>query len=69
MFIYRIIRTDLTSGLVTKEHFDEEVVISEGSGISPLSIAAAFAHVYPSIESAADRLHTRSDIEWSPIFG
>ncbi len=42
-------------------------LISIGSGILPLHLAARLAESFPGIAEAAGRLHSRSDLEWKPL--
>jgi serine/threonine protein kinase len=46
---------------------DDDVLISEDSGISPHSLALGLEWVYPGIADAARRLHTRIDVEWTSL--
>jgi len=46
---------------------DDDVLISEDSGISPRSLALGLEWVYPGIADAARRLHTRIDVEWTRL--
>jgi len=48
---------------VVSANVDQPVVLWEGSGISPSSLARGFEHVYPGIAQAARRLVTRIDID------
>jgi serine/threonine protein kinase len=42
-------------------------LVSIGSGILPIHLAARLADSFPGIAEAAGRLHSRSDIEWKPL--
>ncbi len=46
---------------------DDAMLVTEGSGFDPLSIAARLAEFYPDIADAAGRLHTRDDIAWQDL--
>ncbi|MCI0492530.1 MAG: protein kinase [Planctomycetes bacterium] len=45
----------------------DEIILCEGTGISPRILAAGLAKVYPDIAEAAGRLFTRVDIEWKSL--
>ena len=49
---------------ILRGEFPAGWVAVEGSGISAQSLALRMAHIHPDIADAADRLHTRTDIEW-----
>ena len=46
---------------------DDVIVVSEESAISPRSVALGLDRMYPGIDDAAHRLHTRTDILWDKM--
>jgi hypothetical protein len=51
------------AGVVSADVVDA-VVVTEGAGFSPRSLALAIERIYPGIKDAAHRLQTRIDVEW-----
>lgn len=49
---------------VVAADIDDAIVISEESAIFPHSLASGLKRVFPDIDDAARRLHTRIDVEW-----
>jgi hypothetical protein len=52
---------------VIQADVDDVIVISEESAISPRSIALGLDRMYPGVADAAERLHTRTDIQWQNL--
>ena len=45
----------------------ETYLIREGSGLHPLHLGARLAELYPDLDEAAGRLHSREDIKWHDL--
>jgi len=48
-------------------NLDDVILLSEGAGISPHSLAAGLERVFPGVADAAHRLFTRVDVEWQSL--
>ncbi|QEG34452.1 protein kinase domain-containing protein [Bythopirellula goksoeyrii] len=50
-----------------KTSVPQPYLLQEGSELSPLNLGARLAEMYPDIDEAGGRLHTRSDIQWRDL--
>lgn len=46
---------------------DQIYLVREGSGLHPLHLVARLAELYPDIDEAGGRLHSRDDIKWHDL--